>query len=234
MEFLGKTVVVTGAAGGFGEHLARAFVEEGAFVIAVDKQHTTLAKVFGDAHELIKTVAVDLLDEAATTKIFSKLDSGSKGIDILCTVAGGFSMGELVHETTSETWELMIDLNVRTLLNSVKAIAPGMILRGKGRIITVGANAAKSGLSEMGAYCAAKSAVMRITESMAIELRPKGVNVNCILPSIIDTASNRAAMPDANPKNWVAPHELSSVVIFLASSQANAISGASIPVVGLS
>lgn len=86
----------------------------------------------------------------------------------------------------------------------------------------------------MGAYCAAKSSVIRLTEAMAAELRAKNINVNCVLPSIIDTPENRAAMPAADSQRWVAPHDLASVIVFLASSAARAIHGAALPVTGLS
>ena len=86
----------------------------------------------------------------------------------------------------------------------------------------------------MGAYCASKDVVIRITEAMAAELRDSNINVNCVLPSIIDTPENRAAMPDADHTRWVAPDALAKVIAFLASDDARAIHGAAIPVVGLS
>jgi NAD(P)-dependent dehydrogenase (short-subunit alcohol dehydrogenase family) len=109
-----------------------------------------------------------------------------------------------------------------------------MIAAGRGKIINVGAIAALSGKANMAAYIASKSAVIRITESMAAELREKGINVNCVLPSTIDTPQNRKDMPKADPKRWVAPEALADVVLFLASDAARAIHGASIPVAGLS
>src|SRR5581483_10726307 len=112
--------------------------------------------------------------------------------DILCNVAGGFDMGPPVHQTPDELWERMLDINVRTVLNSVRAVVPGMIAARYGKIVNVGAAAALSGKPNMGAYTAAKSAVIRLTESMSAELRDKGINVNCVLPSIIDTPENRA------------------------------------------
>jgi NAD(P)-dependent dehydrogenase (short-subunit alcohol dehydrogenase family) len=143
-------------------------------------------------------------------------------------------MGEAVHETADKTWDLMWDLNVRTLLNVVRAAVPHMIGRGGGRIVNVGAFSAQKGLAQMAAYCAAKSDVIRITESMAAELREKNINVNCVLPTILDTPENRAAMPRADASKWVATQDLASVIVFLASDSAHAIHGASVPVTGLS
>ena len=109
-----------------------------------------------------------------------------------------------------------------------------MLAAGGGKIVNIGAGAAARGAAQMGAYSASKSVVARLTESMAAELRDRGINVNCVLPSIIDTPENRKDMPKADPSRWVAPSQLADVIAFLASDAASAIHGASIPVVGLS
>ena len=114
------------------------------------------------------------------------------------------------------------------------AVVPRMLAGGGGKVVNVGAYAAQRGIAAMGAYCAAKAAVIRLTEAMAAELREKNVNVNCVLPTIIDTPENRKAMPDADPSRWVAPDDLANVVLFLASERARAIHGAAVPVSGLS
>jgi NAD(P)-dependent dehydrogenase (short-subunit alcohol dehydrogenase family) len=109
-----------------------------------------------------------------------------------------------------------------------------MLRHGGGKIVNVGAYSAQRGLAGMGAYTAAKSSVLRITEAMSAELRNKNINVNCVLPTIVDTPQNRAAMPDADPLRWVAPHDLAQVIAFLASDLACAVHGAAVPVTGLS
>jgi len=155
-------------------------------------------------------------------------------IGVLCNVAGGFRMGEAVHETSDATWDFLLDLNVRSVLHTARAVVPGMLAAGGGAIINVGAAAALRGGAMMGAYAASKSAVARLTESMASELRERGINVNCVLPTILDTPPNRADMPKADPSRWVAPADLAAVIAFLASPAASAVHGASIPVSGLS
>jgi len=139
-----------------------------------------------------------------------------------------------VHETSDKDWDFLFNLNARTVLNMAKAVVPGMIKGGGGKIVNVGAYAAQKGAARMGAYIASKSAVIRLTETMAAELREQNINVNCVLPTIIDTPENRAAMPDADPRRWVAPQDLAAVVLFLASDAARAIHGAALPVTGLS
>jgi NAD(P)-dependent dehydrogenase (short-subunit alcohol dehydrogenase family) len=128
----------------------------------------------------------------------------------------------------------MFDLNARTALHMARATVPHMLQTGSGKIVNVGAFAAQKGAAQMGAYAASKAAVIRLTESMAAELREQGINVNCVLPTIIDTPENRAAMPDVDPSRWVAPSSLASVIVFLASEGARAIHGAALPVTGLS
>jgi NAD(P)-dependent dehydrogenase (short-subunit alcohol dehydrogenase family) len=137
-----------------------------------------------------------------------------------------------VHATAAATWQQMLDLNVRTMLNVAAAVVPVMQRARRGAIVNVGAASAQRGAANMGAYIAAKSTVMRLTESMSAELRDDGIRVNAVLPSIIDTPANRASMPDADFTRWVAPEALAAVIGFLASDDARAIHGANIPVTG--
>ena len=125
-------------------------------------------------------------------------------------------------------------MNARTLVNVARAVVPHMVKHGGGRIVAVGAHAALRGVAGMGAYCASKSALVRLVEAMSAELKEKHVNVNCVLPTIIDTPDNRAAMPDADPARWVAPQALAEAIAFLASDAARAVHGAALPVSGLS
>ncbi len=120
------------------------------------------------------------------------------------------------------------------MLHTARAVVPHLISAGGGKIVNVGAYAAQKGAAQMGAYIASKSAVIRLTETMAAELREKNINVNCVLPTILDTPQNRAAMPGADPRRWVAVEDLAKIVVFLASDAARAIHGAAIPVTGLS
>ncbi len=234
MRFENQTIVVTGAAGNLGRAVARQFHDAAARVILVDAKPEFLDRHFPKSDPRYIKLAVDLLDPDAVQYSLGDIWTRYGKIDALCAVAGGFDMGDAVHDSAVGQWDTMFDLNVRTLLNSVRAVVPAMKARKAGKIVTVGANAALKGIAQMGSYCASKSAVMRISESMAGELREHAINVNCVLPSILDTPENRAAMPDTDPALWVAPPDLASVIAFLCSVQAKAIHGALIPVVGLS
>jgi NAD(P)-dependent dehydrogenase (short-subunit alcohol dehydrogenase family) len=234
MDFDQQTVIVTGAAGNLGRAVAAAFAARGASLVLVDQRRDLLDRAFGSETDRRTFAPTDLLDQAQADAMAKAAVARYGRIDVLCNVAGGFRMGEAVHETTDATWTFLVDINVRTMLRSVRAVVPHMLDRGGGKVVNVGAFAAQRGVAQMGAYTATKSAVIRLTEAMAAELRERHVNVNCVLPSVIDTPDNRAAMPDADPSRWVAPEDLANVVVFLASPAARAIHGAAVPVTGLS
>ena len=234
MDFTGQTVVITGAAGNLGRALADAFSARGANRVLIDRSPEVLARAFGAGTPATMLASTDLLDQGDVNATMQKAIDRFSRIDVLCNIAGGFRMGEPVHETSDATWDFLFDLNARTLLNAVRAVVPAMLKSGGGRIVNVGAFAAQKGAAQMGAYCASKSVVIRLTESMAAELRGRGINVNCVLPTVIDTPENRVAMPDADPGRWVAPEDLAAAIVFLASPAARAIHGAALPVSGLS
>lgn len=234
MEFADRTVMITGAAGHLGRAVAAAFAARGARLALVDLRRDALERAHGADGERQRLVAVDLLDAAALDAAVDAVVAQWGRIDVLCNVAGGFRMGDAVHATSDADWNFLFDINARTLLHASRAVVPRMLEAGGGRIVNVGAWAAQHGAAGKGAYVAAKSAVIRLTESMALELRERGINVNCVLPTIIDTPDNRAAMPDADASRWVAPADLAAVVVFLASDAARAVHGAALPVCGLS
>lgn len=229
MTFEGKTCLITGAAGNLGRAVAAAFASASASLVLVDVDDKALRTAHGRGDERKRLVRADLLDAASVAKAVSALGR----IDILCNIAGGFRMGHPVHETPEDTWELMLGLNAKSVINTARAVVPGMLAAGHGKIVNIAAVAGLAGRANMGAYSASKSVVIRLTESMSAELRDKGINVNCILPSIIDTPQNRADMPAADPRRWVALEALADVILFLASDRARAIHGAAIPVNGL-
>jgi NAD(P)-dependent dehydrogenase (short-subunit alcohol dehydrogenase family) len=233
MDFQDRVVIVTGAGGNLGRAVTAAFDAAGGVVILLDRTEAKLRAIFGSDNQRLVPAGVDLMDGASVARAVASTCDRYGRVDVLCNVAGGFRMGEPVHATTPETWQLMLGLNAGSVINTARAVVPRMLAARHGKIINVAAVAGLNGKSGMGAYCASKSAVIRLTESMSAELRGQGINVNCILPSAIDTPENRAAMPDADPTRWVAPAALADVILFLASDAARAIHGAAIPVTGL-
>jgi len=224
-DFDGRVVAITGAAGALGRAAADEFADRGAKLALID-----IIAIEGPHLSLVG----DLTNLASARDVVAKLVAKLGRIDALANVAGGFTMGETVHETTDKSWNFMFDLNVMTMLNMVRATVPTMLAQRRGKIVNIGARAGLRGTGRMGAYCASKAVVIRLTESLADELKGNGINVNCVLPSIIDTARNRQDMPDADYSKWVNPADLARAIAFLASDAAHAIHGAALPVEALS
>jgi NAD(P)-dependent dehydrogenase (short-subunit alcohol dehydrogenase family) len=233
MEFSGKTVLITGAAGNLGRAVAGEFAGRGASLVLVDRSREVLEKAFGAASRSL-LAPIDLLEQSEVNEAVKNALDHFGRIDALINLAGGFRMGSPVHETSDVDWNFMLELNAGTVLRTARAVVPAMLAQGGGKIVSVGAYAALKGSAAMGAYIASKSAVIRLTESLSSELRDKGINVNCVLPTILDTPENRTSMPKADPGRWVAPGDLANVICFLASDEARAIHGAAVPVTGLS
>jgi len=232
--FKDKHVVVTGGAGALGQAVVSYFQKHGARVAVLDYSDEILGDVFSDQQAGNIYIACDLTCRKSCGTTVKEIIRDFGSIDILCNIAGGFLMGEMVHETTDETWDFLFNLNGRSILNMSAAVVPQMLNAKTGKIINVAARAATAGAAAMGAYTASKSVVIRLTESMALELRENNINVNCILPGVIDTPRNRLDMPDAEHETWVSPDDIARVIGFLASEDAVAIHGAGIPVDGLS
>ena len=226
--------MVTGASGNLGRAVGACFADLGARLVLLGAHEEHLQQAFPARDERDMLAAVDLLDPVRLHAVVQAALARFGRIDVLCNLAGGFRMGEAVHETRAETWDFLLDINARTVLETARAVVPSMIAAGGGKIVNVAAFAALRGAAHMGAYTASKSAVIRLTEAMSAELREANINVNCVMPSIIDTPENRAAMPQADPARWVAPRDLAQVIAFLASDASRAVHGAALPVTGLS
>jgi len=151
------------------------------------------------------------------------------GVDVLVNVAGGF-VWQTLQDGGPETWARMYAMNVATAVTMTKAALAHLLERPGARIINIGAGASTKAAAGMGGYAASKSAISRLTESLADELKSHDITVNAVLPSIIDTSANRADMPGADTSDWVAPAALADIVLFLASPAARAVSGALIAV----
>ena len=232
--FADKVVIVTGAAGALGRAVFEYFAEGGARVVALDYSSKLLDATFSEKDPTHLYHEVDLTNRASCQDVLLKVVDDVGRIDVVCNVAGGFIMGETVHETSDKTWDFLFDLNTRSIVNTSAVVVPQMQKQGGGKIVNIAARAANQGFANMGAYTASKVAVIRLTEAMAAELRKQKINVNCIMPGTIDTPRNREDMPDADHGTWIPTSQLASVIGFLASDAAVAVHGAAIPVDGLS
>lgn len=218
-----SNIVVTGAAGIVGTAVARLLCERGHRVIGVD--------ISENSREFPGTYVggVNLITAGGARKAAATI-AADGSVDGLVNIAGGFRW-ETISEGAPETWEHLFQINVMTTLHMSRALLPALV-RSSGAIVNVGAAATLKAAAGMGAYTSSKSGVARLTEALADELKGQGVRVNSVLPSIVDTPSNRAEMGDADAAKWVSPLELAKVISFLLSSEASAVTGANILVNG--
>ena len=226
----GKIVAVTGGFGQLGIAVVRAALDAGAQVAALDR-----ARAPADATALAGVLALgelDLAEPDAAVRALDQVAARFGGLDALVNVAGAFRW-EALEQGSLETWDLLYRINLRSAVSVSRAALPHLTKRGGGRIVNIGAGAAaaKAGAG-MGAYTASKAGVAKLTESLAEELKDRGITVNAVLPSIIDTPANRADMPKADFSRWVSPRAIADVIVFLLSDKARAVTGALIPVSG--
>jgi NAD(P)-dependent dehydrogenase (short-subunit alcohol dehydrogenase family) len=228
----GRSVVVTGAFGNLGMAVARAFREQGARVALIDHAQppANIEADFGAPHCVLG--GVDLTRAASAGAAMETVRETLGSIDVLVNVAGGFRW-QTLEQGDLDGWERMFAMNLKTAVVATKAALPQLLKSPAGRIVNVGAGAAaRPAGAGMGAYTASKAGVHKLTESLAEELKDRGITVNAILPGIIDTPQNRADMPNADYSRWVAPAAIAVVIVFLASQQAAAVTGALVPVYG--
>ncbi len=232
-DFSDKVIVVSGAAGNLGRAVVNAFIEAGGIVCALDHRQGRLAAVKNANQEkLLLFEGADITDREGMIRLAEKIKAEAGRVDVVVNTVGGFISGERVDELSPETWQKMMNVNVHSLLNIAAAFIPEMIASGRGKVITIGSRSAITGSAKTGAYAAAKASVLRLTESMAEELKSYNIQVNCVLPGTIDTPENRKAMPNTERSEWVTPDQVAGVIRFLASPAADGINGAAVPVCG--
>lgn len=235
--FQEKVAIVTGAAGQLGRAVSTQLEAHGANLVLFDRKEGRLSKLYPHAKnssQLLLIETVDLVDQQSVRRAVEQVFSEFNQIDILVNAAGGYQAGDPTHATTDDSWDHMFDLNVRTLLNTTRTVVPHMLKRSYGKVINIGARPGLRGTKGAAAYSAAKSAVLRITESMAAELKDEGINVNAVIPGLLDTPANRESFPQSDHDRWVSLDEVAKVILFLASDDANAVHGILLPVLGRS
>ncbi len=230
MSIEGKIAIISGASGGLGQTVSREFHQAGASVILVGSQRDkveALADEMGQERTL--PAVANLINAAdADTVVRAALDKFGH-VDILLNLAGGFSGGQPVSESSDDELDRMLDVNLRTAYNLSRATIKPMIDQNWGRIVNTGSRDSLQGRANYSAYAISKAAVLRLTESMAQEVRPYNITVNAILPGMIDTQANRQALPDVDHSKWVKPITIAETLLFLAQCN-TAINGAAIPV----
>ena len=230
-----KITVITGAVGNLGTATARRFQQAGAKTVLVDRSPDRVREAFkdiADSPDHLLAGGVDLSDAASLGKLIEQTLGKFGRVDALVNTVGGYRGGKPVHEADLADWDFLFSINVRTTLLCCRAVIPQMLRQSRGTIINVASRDGLSGSAGYAAYSASKSAVLRLTESLADEVKSANLNVNCILPGTIDTPQNRAAQPKADFTQWVEPSAIADVILFLASEASRAINGAAVPVFG--
>lgn len=228
-------VLISGATGGLGEPVALACLRAGHAVSAAARREAGLsrlaerARAAGLPAERLSLHSVDVTRPADVENWVRAALAAHGRVDALLNVAGGYGAAA-VAETEPDAWDHLVDLNLKSAFLCTRAVLPHMLRQGRGRIVGVASRTALAGPPAMAAYSAAKAGVIRLMESVAAETRGKGVTANAILPGIIDTPDNRAAMPDADRSQWTPPERIAEVLLWLISDAAAAVTGGQIPV----
>ena len=232
-RFKGKTALVAGGTGGLGRAVALAFLNEGARVSVTYRSEGELQSLkvsAGTNASPLTGFRADVTNEKDISDVLQKIGP----LDILVNAVGAYAGGTPLWETSAETFERMLSLNVRSGFVLSRVIAPAMRSRGGGAIVNISSRAAVDHAAGASAYAASKAAAVAMMDSLAADLLGSGVRVNTILPSIIDTEANRKAMPGADFSKWPKPEEIAHVILFLCGDDAKLIHGASVPVYGAS
>ena len=235
MSTANRSVIVTGGAGALGAAVARRLASSGWGVALVDAPPAR-ERAEKLASELGRAVAIeaDVSDSTAWARVVAKVESELGAIEGAALVAGGWKGGAPLHEEDVATWRAMMNANLETAHASLRALLPGMVARGHGSVVVIGSRAADRPWTSANAaaYAASKAAVVALAEAAAAEIASRGVRVNAVLPSTLDTPANRAAMPKADASKWVSLDSCAALVAFLLSDDARDVTGAAIPIQG--
>ncbi len=238
MNFHDKIVLVTGGTGGLGREVTMAFLEAGATIVVTYRAAEEFAAVVSAAKKIGAPaptgVSVDVTDEQAVEKVVAGIVEKHGRLDILVNTVGGYAGGTKLWEADPRTYDKMLQLNLKAGFVLARAVVPQMIKQNRGWIVNIASKAAFDHAAGGALYAASKAAALALMDSLAADVKPYSINVNSILPSIIDTAANRKAMPDADFSKWPKPEEIARVILFLCSEEARVIHGAAIPVYGRS
>ena len=223
-----RVAIITGSTGNLGQTVARAFVDAGYRVAGIARRASSSNSGSPSVFEL----SADLLDVASIGAAVEKALERFRKIDVLVHLAGGFEGGKSIVEMDESALNRMLDINLRTAFNLFRVVVPHMRRQGHGRVIAIGSRTAVEAARLTGAYGASKAALVSLIRTLALENADAGITANIVLPSTIDTAANRAAMPDADPAKWIRPENIADLVLWLASDAASQTTGALIPIYG--
>ena len=234
-RFSGNVTLVAGGTGGLGRAVSQAFLEEGATVIATYRtqdEFDALVRATAAHSSRLEGRRVDVTDEIATSQLVHEVVAKHQRLDALVNTVGGYAGGVKLWDLETKVLDHMLALNLRSGYALSRAVVPVMLKQARGSIVNIAAKAALDHPAGAAAYAASKAAALAMIDSLAAEVAGSGVRVNSVLPSIIDTEANRKGMPTADFAKWPKPEDIARVILFLCSTDAKVIHGASIPVYG--
>ena len=220
----GKIAIVTGGTGVIGSALVQKLLDEGARVVVP----TRVARTSTDPR--LTYAKVDLANEESVRPFVANVVAEHGTVHALFNIAGGFKYGPAVEDIPVDEWDSLMDLNLKSAFLCMKHVLPIMKSQHYGRIVSVAARSGLKGDAMIAPYGVSKGGMILLTQTVAEESKAYGVTANTVLPSVVDTPTNRASMPDSEFDAWVAPKDLAEVMLFLASDRARAVTGAAIPV----
>jgi len=238
VNFHDKVALVAGGTGALGREIAMAFLEAGASVAVTYRSEQEFAAMAAAAERVGATppegASVDVTDSAAVEKAVARIVAEKGQLDIVVNAVGGYAGGKNLWETEPRMYEQMLALNLKSGYAIARAVVPVMIRQNRGWIVNIASKAAVDHGAGASLYAASKAGAVALMDSLAAEVKTYNINVNSVLPSIIDTAANRQAMPKADFSKWPKPEQIARVVLFLCSEESRLIHGAAIPVYGRS
>jgi NAD(P)-dependent dehydrogenase (short-subunit alcohol dehydrogenase family) len=225
---MSRVVLVTGGSGALGRAITRRFLDEGATVCVpwvVEHERDELARAMsGDAASRLVLERCDILDDAAVARLTGGLVARHRQLDVLVSAVGGFAMGDLEH-TDRALWDRMLALNLTATYVAAHAALPHMLRAGRGRVVAVASRAVVPPAGGFIGYTVGKAGVIAFVQALAAETRERGITVNAVLPSTMDTPANRAAMPNVDPKTWVPVDDVAAAIAFLAAESSAHVTG---------
>lgn len=232
---MSRTVLITGASGGLGAAVVASFARAGDRLVLVGRREPelqALAERLGLPRERALIAMADVTQHGALDAAVREASERFDPVEVAVHLAGGFAGGRGLAETPPEIWEQMLQLNLTSAFVVARAVLPGMLAYGRGRLVFVSSRGGSVPGAGAAAYGASKAGLELLVRDLAEETRARGVNVNAVAPSTIDTAANRRAQPGADYSAWVQPDSLAGVIAFLSSDAARDIHGAVVPVYG--
>jgi len=223
-----RVALVTGGSGALGQAIVHRFLRDGdtvcvPYIVDAERAHLE-ASLDAATTPRVTLKRCDVTDDAAMTRLAGAVVERHRRIDVLVTGVGGFAGGGLV-ETDRATWDRMLAMNLTSAFTAARAVVPHMLAAGAGRVVMIASRAVVPPAGGFIGYTVAKAGVIALMQALAQEMKGRGVTVNAVAPSTMDTPANRATMPAVDPKGWVPVADVAEAIAALAAESAGHVTG---------